>query len=82
MNQNYFYHPHVDEKEVNPAEKLAKEMVKIPYSKSDIFTSEFLTFAEKRQLVKIIEVCMKSKQGSTSVNSTHVYDKETQMTAD
>lgn len=57
-------------------------MVKIPYSKSDIFTSEFLSFPEKRQLVKIIEVCMKSKQGSTSVNSTHVYDKETLMSTD
>lgn len=33
-------------------------MVKIPFSKSEIFTNNVLTFKEKRQLVKVIEMCL------------------------
>ena len=33
-------------------------MVKIPFSKSEIFTNSVLTFKEKRQLVKVIEMCL------------------------
>jgi len=31
---------------------------KIPFSKSEIFSSELLSFKEKRQLVKVIEACL------------------------
>lgn len=38
--------------------RLQEEMVKIPFSKSEIFTNNVLTFKEKRQLVKVIEMCL------------------------
>jgi len=38
--------------------KLETEMVKIPFSKSEIFMNSVLTFKEKRQLVKVIEMCL------------------------
>ena len=38
--------------------RLQDEMVKIPFSKSEIFTNNVLTFKEKRQLVKVIEMCL------------------------
>jgi len=38
--------------------KLEAEMVKIPFSKSEIFMNSVLTFKEKRQLVKVIEMCL------------------------
>jgi RAB protein geranylgeranyltransferase component A len=31
---------------------------KIPFSKSEVFANTFLTFKEKRQLVKVIEACL------------------------
>ena len=33
-------------------------MVKIPFSKSEIFVNQVLTFKEKRLLVKAIEMCL------------------------
>ena len=36
------------------------DFVKIPFSKSEIFTNTVLSFKEKRQLVKIIEYCLKA----------------------
>lgn len=42
----------------NKMEQLQQEMVKIPFSKSEIFTNNVLTFKEKRQLVKVIEMCL------------------------
>lgn len=35
-------------------------MVKLPFSKAEIFTSELLSFKEKRQLVKVIEMCLQA----------------------
>ena len=66
-------------------------MVKIPFSKSEIFVNKVLTFKEKRQLVKVIEYCLfgsdklkemqeSSKSGKKKPqNSTHVYDKDTSL---
>lgn len=51
VNENFFYSPSGDG-------ELANSMVKIPFSKSDIFTSTVLSFKEKRQLVKTIEMCL------------------------
>ena len=44
VNENFFY--------------TDKEMVKIPFSKSEIFVNKVLSFQEKRQLVKTIEICL------------------------
>ena len=37
---------------------LVKDMVKIPFSKSEIFVNQVLSLKEKRQLVKVIEMCL------------------------
>lgn len=36
----------------------ADDMVKIPFSKSEIFMNKVLTLKEKRLLVKVIEMCL------------------------
>ena len=61
-------------------------MVKLPFSKAEIFVSTVLTFKEKRQLVKAIEMCLEGtdkmkemeeqSEKKKSMNSTHIYDKE------
>ena len=60
----------------------AKKFVRIPFSKSEIFLNQHLTLKEKRQLVKVIELCLRgydklSEKEITSkiINSTHVYEK-------
>lgn len=52
---------------------------KIPFSKSEVFANTFLTFKEKRQLVKVIEACLAgydllNERTQAQVNSTHAYD--------
>ena len=78
VNENFFYNP-------SESGDLADSMVKIPFSKSEIFTNQVLTLKEKRQLVKAIEMCLTGTdleeklqaQGSKkSQNSTHEYDKD------
>ena len=54
VSQNYFYAPPDQDENID----LSKSMVKIPFSKSEIFTNPFLSFKEKRQLVKTIEMCL------------------------
>lgn len=60
----------------------AQKFVRIPFSKSEIFLNQHLTLKEKRQLVKVIELCLRgydklSQKEITSkiINSTHVYEK-------
>lgn len=67
----------------------SKKFVKIPFSKSEVFSNTFLSFKEKRQLVKVIESCLAgydkiSKQEITraKINSTHIYDKEIELSAE
>ena len=54
VSENYFYNP----KEDNNGEFVETDMVKIPFSKSEIFVNQVLTFKEKRLLVKAIEMCL------------------------
>lgn len=79
VNENFFYNP------VSSPTKLIDNMVKIPFSKSEIFVNKVLTFKEKRQLVKTIEMCLlgsdqlDAEEESTKKkkqNSTHEYEKE------
>lgn len=44
VSENYFYG--------------ASRFEKIPFSKSEVFANTFLSFKEKRQLVKVIEACL------------------------
>jgi RAB protein geranylgeranyltransferase component A len=59
-------------------------MIKIPFSKSEIFVNKILTFKEKRQLVKTIEMCLlgadQIEQGKKLINSTHEYQKDITLT--
>lgn len=78
VSENYFYNPGANE--------LKTDMVKIPFSKSEIFMSQVLSFKEKRQLVKTIEMCLlgtdieeKASKLKTR-NSTHEYDKDISLT--
>ncbi len=78
MTENFFYAP--DEKTGTP------NFVKIPFSKSEVFSNTFLSFKEKRQLVKVIEACLAgydrlSQQEVTQakINSTHIYEKDIDM---
>ena len=59
---------------------------KIPFSKSEVFSSSLLTFKEKRQLVKVIDACIagydkiaQMEKTQAKVNSTHVYEKEIEL---
>ena len=52
VNENYFY---MGEKSENLS---PEDLVKIPFSKSEIFMNTVLSFKEKRQLVKAIEICL------------------------
>ena len=59
-----------------------KVFVRIPFSKSEIFQNENLSFKEKRQLVRVIQFCLSGydklsnkEVTSSQINSTHVYDK-------
>lgn len=85
VNENFFYNP-----SQGGSASLADDMVKIPFSKSEIFVNKVLTFKEKRQLVKVIEYCLfgsdrlkQMEEASSSKkkpqNSTHVYDKDTSL---
>jgi RAB protein geranylgeranyltransferase component A len=64
--------------------------VEIPFSKSEIFVSQSLSFKEKRQLVRVIGFCLQgydviSGKEITSkiINSTHAYEKlDTTLTKD
>ena len=65
-----------------------QDFVKIPFSKSEVFANTFLSFKEKRQLVKVIEACLAgydqlSQQEITQakINSTHIYEKEIEMSS-
>ena len=52
VNENYFYTG-------RHSESLKMEdLVKIPFSKSEIFMNQVLSFKENRQLVKAIEICL------------------------
>lgn len=52
-----------------------------------MFSSDLLSFKEKRQLVKVIEACLSGydkiaqlEMTQARMNSTHVYEKEIEMT--
>ena len=65
VNDNFFYTPSsteaVDDEDFDKRQaRLDKDMVKIPFSKAEIFTSTVLSFKEKRQLVKVIEMCLQA----------------------
>ncbi|CDW88529.1 UNKNOWN [Stylonychia lemnae] len=56
---------------------------KIPFSKSEVFSSSLLTFKEKRQLVKVMEACLagydkiaQREITKEKINSTHTFEKE------
>lgn len=58
------------------------KFVEIPFSKSEIFSSNSLSFKEKRQLVKVIGFCLSGydliagkELTSSIINSTHAYEK-------
>ena len=60
--------------------------VQIPFSKSEVFSNTFLTFKEKRQLVKVIEACLAGydklsqvEVTQAKINSTHIYEKEIEL---
>lgn len=55
VNDSYFFNPATGS---GAAASLQDQLVKIPFSKSEIFTNNVLTFKEKRQLVKVIEMCL------------------------
>ena len=84
VTDNYFYNPQPDKDIDTLKASLVNDMVKIPFSKSEIFINTVLSFKEKRQLVKAIEMCldgtdkMDEAEEATkkSINSTHSYDKE------
>jgi RAB protein geranylgeranyltransferase component A len=76
VKSNYFY----DEK---------GGFVQIPFSKSEVFSNTFLTFKEKRQLVKVIEACLAGydklsqvEMTQAKINSTHIYEKDIELTKD
>ena len=60
----------------------------IPFSKAEVFKNPHLSLGSKRKLVKIINQCLhfSDKYGVEddvpSINSTHVYDQETHVTAE
>ena len=56
-------------------------MVKIPFSKSEIFTNKVLTFKEKRQLVKVIEMCLEGTDNMDEEDFLSDYDEEEQEAA-
>ena len=91
VSENYFFNP----KDDNDGHFEEADMVKIPFSKSEIFVNQVLTFKEKRLLVKAIEMCLEGTDNldkietekdqenvikKKSQNSTHQYDKEVEMT--
>jgi len=43
-------------------------MVKIPFSKSEVFVNKVLTFKEKRQLTKVIEMCLEGTDKMDDLN--------------
>ena len=47
VTKNFFYHP-----------SGGSNFHMIPFSKSEVFSNTFLSFKEKRQLVKVIEACL------------------------
>lgn len=53
-------------------------MVKIPFSKSEIFTNSVLTFKEKRQLVKVIEMCLEGTDNMDEGDDMDGAKKQTQ----
>ena len=72
VSENYFY--------ADP------KFVKIPFSKSEVFSNSFLSFKEKRQLVKVIEQCLagydfisQEEKTKAKINSTHSYEKEIEL---
>lgn len=46
------------------------KFVKIPFSKSEVFANTFLTFFEKRQLVKVIDACLAGYDKMSEVEIT------------
>ena len=59
---------------------------RIPFSKSEVFANTFLSFKEKRQLVKVIEACLGGydklagvERTQAKINSTHAYEKEIEL---
>jgi len=97
VTENYFYNPQEGMDVEQLRSNLVKDMVKIPFSKSEIFVNKVLSFKEKRQLVKAIEMCLEgtdkmdqyneeqsNEDGSSSKkpqNSTHTYDKEISLSS-
>ncbi len=78
VSENFFY-----------TEENNGAFVKIPFSKSEVFANTFLTFFEKRQLVKVIDACLagydkmsEAEVTQSKINSTHTYEKEIEMSRD
>ena len=70
MSDNFFY------------SESAKDFVRIPFSKSEIFRNNVLSLFEKRQLLRVIQFCLSGYDKLTNreitakqINFTHVYDK-------
>lgn len=81
VSENFFFAP---DGEKNPV-----RFVKIPFSKSEVFSNSFLSFKEKRQLVKVIETCIagydklsQTEVTQSKINSTHIYEKEIDLSKD
>jgi len=58
------------------------DFLSIPFSKSEIFSNTNLSFKEKRQLVRIIQICLSGYDKLSNkevtlrqINSTHVNEK-------
>jgi RAB protein geranylgeranyltransferase component A len=80
VSENYFYSP--------DGERDPLRFVKIPFSKSEVFSNTFLSFYEKHQLVKVIEACIAgydklshTEITQAKINSTHIYEKEIELSA-
>mmetsp|Transcript_19549 Transcript_19549/g.18661 ORF Transcript_19549/g.18661 Transcript_19549/m.18661 type:complete len:125 (-) Transcript_19549:1630-2004(-) len=56
VTQNFFYSEN--------------EFVKIPFSKSEIFSNTFLSFKEKRQIVKVIDSCLAGYDKLSKIEKT------------
>lgn len=62
------------------------DFLKIPFSKSEVFMNKHLSLKDKRNLVKILNLCLhfndhfSQEEVVKDVNSLHVYDQETHVT--
>lgn len=58
------------------------KFITIPFSKSEVFKNPDLSLADKRKLVKLINMCLHfhdQMEMNVSINSTHVYEQQTHV---